>query len=164
MSSYKRVDLGPRNDPIGLMRRSMENYRIVKQSFQARGDGHVVTQLVQSLFTIIIFPKERELFERFRRWRLEDLNKRWGLPRPVQDDKNDTDTLFQLLRHMRNALCHGLVTFYGEGKDGPDSRYVREIVVVFQDRSSPSAPIDWELRMTGDDIERLIDCITEIIF
>jgi hypothetical protein len=160
----KRLNVGPRNDPLGLMKRSLINYRIIKESFEICKQGHVVTQLVQSLLALIIFPKERAIFDRFQAWRLDELNKKWPLLRPVQDDEGDTTTLYRLLKHMRNALSHGLVTFYGEGADGADTRYVTEILVVFQDRNGDQSPINWELRLTGHAIEQLIDCITHIVF
>lgn len=157
--------LGPRNDPIGLARRSLINLELIEHLYAANKEGHVVTQLVQSLLAIIVFPKEQNLYDRFRQWRLSDLeDDQWPPLIPVIDTEADTKTLFDILRHMRNALCHGLVTFYGHGPDGPDSRDVKSIWIEFADRDNFDSPIDWVFRIEGKDLKKFCRMMEYVVF
>jgi len=61
--------------------------------------------------------------------------------------------MHQLLRHMRNAVCHDLVTFYGDSKDGPDTRFVDYVSIELADRSKPGLDIDWKVVMEGLDLK-----------
>jgi hypothetical protein len=138
---------------------------LIEDLYATSKEGHVVTQLVQSLIAIIVFPKEQNLYERFRQWKLSDLDdNQWPPLIPVIDTEDDTKTLFDVLRHMRNALCHGLVTFFGHGPDGPDSRDVNSVCIEFSDRDKPNLPIDWVFRIEGRDLKKFCRMIEYVVF
>jgi hypothetical protein len=165
MSVRRKLTLGPRNDPLGMAQRSWINLELIERTFKSKKEGHVVTQLVQSLLALLVFPKEAKLFELFKRWRLSDMQKSGQtLPVIMKDDEDDTKTLFDLLRHMRNSVCHGLVTFYGEGSHGSESRNLDEIRIEFADRNEPTGPIDWLASIEGDQLRNFLLEIKKIIF
>lgn len=51
------LEMAPRNDPLGFAQRSYINVRIIGQGLEEKGEGHVVTQLVQSILGYIVFQK-----------------------------------------------------------------------------------------------------------
>jgi hypothetical protein len=164
MKKRKQLKLGPRNDPLGLAQRSLVNLEIIEKSYTSTKNGHVVTQLVQSLLALLVFPKEKALYDRLKSWQMVDLaNRGWPLPKIVKDDKHDTTTLFKLLWHMRNAVCHGLIKFYGGGPDGDDSRDIRQIAIEFSDRDAPNSPIDWIATIEGENLKKFLQCIVRLI-
>jgi hypothetical protein len=155
--------LGHRNDPLGLARRAWENLRLIEKSYSSTKAGHVVTQLIQSLLALVVFPKEQGLLAVFKDWQLDDLEKRgWIRPRLYKNEKNDTHTLFDLLRHMRNAVCHGLVEVIGYGPDGSDSRNLDEISISFSDRQRDK-PIYWIAVIDGRDLKNFCEHIHNVI-
>jgi hypothetical protein len=64
--------------------------------------------------------------------------------------------MWQLLRHMRNAVCHGLVNFHGTGPDSSNSRKLEEIFIEFSDRPHANDPIGWQIIIEGVDLRRFI--------
>jgi HEPN pEK499 p136 len=150
----KRLELAPRNDPLGLTQRAWRNLNLIEREYEERDEGHVVTQLVQTLLALIVFPKARGFPEHFSLIQMDKLEER-GWPRPMQKI-GKTETIGGLLKHMRNAVCHGLLKFYGDSKEGSDSRKLSEITIEFSDRKGDKAPIDWKVTMEGQDLKRFL--------
>ncbi|MDP3074736.1 HEPN family nuclease [Bradyrhizobium sp.] len=144
----------PRNDPIGFAKRSQENLRIIEESLADKGEGHVVTQLVQSLLAYLVFPKERGYYTQLNSMQLSTLEQN-GWPRPEQIIGTTKDA-GDLIRHMRNAVCHGLVVFHGIGPDSSNSRKLEEIFIEFSDRPKPGADINWQVAIEGVDLRRFM--------
>jgi hypothetical protein len=142
----EELKLGPRNDRLGLAQRGWTNLLLIERSFKDSGDGHVVTQLVETLLTVLVFPHEGKLFENTA---LSSLN---GWPLPTQKI-GKTETLGKLIWHMRNSVCHARVKFYGDAKEGPDSRFVDQISIEFSDKPHPRADVNWRVLMEGRDIK-----------
>jgi HEPN pEK499 p136 len=164
----KEVSIGPRNDPLGLALRSVANLEIIEQIYAQHGAGHVVTQVVQSLLAFVVFPKERRMFDYLQGWSLDYINSKpkWPNLTPSLDARpgKPTKTLYDVLYHMRNAVCHGLVTFLGEGPDGPNSRDLSQISVRFEDKlPGKNKSIDWSLTLTGPDLRKFCDLIVEVV-
>jgi hypothetical protein len=143
---FDKLELGPRNDPIGFAQRSYMNLRIIEKSLEKTGEGHVVTQLVQSLLSYIVFPKERRFYDYIKHISLDEI---YGAERPFVQMIGKTNNLNQLLRHLRNAVGHGLVVFHGSGPHGSDSRKLEEIFIEFGDREDPNGPLDWQILIEG---------------
>ena len=63
-----------------------------------------VTQLLNSMLGLLIFPKERRLYEKIqpKSW---DTMVEEGWPLPSEDYSHVSD-LEELIRHMRNAVAH----------------------------------------------------------
>ena len=107
-----------RNEAIGFALRTRENLRYVKDAFDRGGEVHVVTHLVNSLLGVVVVPKERYFEETFWSVSLEELTRRgWPewcitLDEPTKSNSK-TETLGDLIRHLRNAAAHGRFTFIG---------------------------------------------------
>ena len=140
------LKLGRRNDPLGFAFRARENLRIIEESPADKGEGHVVTQVVQSLLAFLVFPKERHFYDKLK---AEPIDRIYGGDLPFVQMIGTTNNMNQLLRHMRNAVAHGLITFHGHGPEGADSRKLEEIFIEFADRSHPNRPIDWQILIEG---------------
>lgn len=82
--SQSRLAPTPRNDPLGLAQRAWTNLRLVEREYDAKEKGHVVTQLVQSLLTLIVFPKEGIFFEHIESCTLDKLEARGWLATPAE--------------------------------------------------------------------------------
>jgi HEPN pEK499 p136 len=154
MKKSHPLTMEPRNDPIGFAKRSRENLRLIEESLADTGEGHVVTQLVQSLLAYLVFPKERGYYAQLNGIQLSTLEKN-GWPRPVQMI-GTTKHAGDLIRHMRNAVCHGLVVFHGIGSDSSNSRKLEEIFVEFADRPEPRAEINWQVAIEGVDLRHFL--------
>jgi hypothetical protein len=140
------LEMGPRNDPLGFARRSRENLRIIEERFEAIGEGHVVTQVVQSLLAYIVFPKEKKYYANLAHYTVQQI---YGDNPPFVQVLGDTPDMGELLRHLRNAVCHGLVIFHGTGPQGGDSRKLEEIFIEFADRVNAKSPIYWQILIEG---------------
>jgi hypothetical protein len=134
------------------MQRSQANLELIEAWYSTTNEGHVVTQLVQSLLVFIVFPKEKSYYERLNSIGINQFEKR-GWPRPVQII-GATNSLGQLLRHMRNAVAHGLVVFHGTGPEGADARNLDEIFIEFSDKvPGENNPIHWQVAIAGNDLK-----------
>lgn len=155
----RKLTMAPRNDPLGFAERGWSNLTIIEDTFKTQGKGHVVTQLVQTLLSVLVFPKERWFYEYLSKVEISKLEKRdWPLPKQVIGTTSDMN---QLLRHMRNAVCHGGVTFYSDAPSGSDSRFVEEITIEFVDRPKRNSDICWKVIMEGKDLRRFLYKIFE---
>ena len=114
-----------RGEAIGFAQRTRKNLEYVRHAFDREEDVHVVTHVVNSLLGIVVVPKERYFEESFWSINLEELTKRawpkWDVTIDEPTKKGSrTETLGDLIRHLRNAAAHGRFRFSGE----PDSRYL----------------------------------------
>jgi HEPN pEK499 p136 len=165
MAQTKTAELGPRNDPLGLVQRALINLDIIEESFQSNGRGHVVTQLVQSMLALIVFPKEKALLNMCKHERLSELRKdqKWPTLVPELDEyERKTLSLYEVLWHMRNAVCHGRVIFIGKGKASPDSRFFEDVIIQFSDENKHGQK--WRLTMDATDVRKFCLLIADVIY
>ena len=119
------LSLAPRNDPLGFAQRALSNLSVIEKKFEqdgVEGRAHVVTQMVQSLLALLVFPQEKGLFKR-----LDELSAADVAWLPITELNGKKVKPSESLRRMRNAVCHNSVTFSGASTEGPDSRFVDEI-------------------------------------
>jgi hypothetical protein len=140
------IKMGRRNDPLGFAQRARENLRIIEESLASKGEGHVVTQVVQSLLAFIVFPKEKHFYDKLKAEPIADM---YGNNPPFVQMIGKTNNMNQLLRHLRNAVAHGLVVFHGHGPEGADSRKLEEIFIEFSDREDENSPLNWQILIEG---------------
>lgn len=155
------LKLAPRNDPLGLAQRTWTNLEIIEKSFAGEERrGHVVTQLVSSLLTFIIFPKEDEALQKRIESHQLDVSKLndWKIKQVL----GTTPTLAKLFWHLRNATAHNRLKFRGV-LDG-NSRYAKDVVIEFYDRASRDAPDNWKIEMEVEGIRTFLTWIYVNIF
>lgn len=94
-------------------RRTRTNLYAIER-LEAQGDeAYEVTQLVNSMLGLLVFPKER-FIDQIPATSLEELKADgWPLPKVVGDFPQARD-LRQLIRYLRNAVAHFNLEFVGE--------------------------------------------------
>ena len=157
-----------RNHPVEFARRTLKNLRAIEAMKSQNRDVHVVTQLGLSLLGLIVFPEAKQVLpeaetktwavmkgEGWPLWVIEEDNPR------ASDKYGKTQTLADIIRHVRNAIAHGQVTFTS---DSPDEN---DVAIIVEDRylSKPPAAPYWRARMEVRDLrvfcERLLPLIEE---
>jgi len=133
-----------RNDSLEFAKRTRKNFEHIERAFQAGEDVHVVTQLATSLLGLIVFPWEKQFDRRIKTQRLDELVKA-GWP-AWQVSEGTSSTLGELVRHLRNAVAHGHLTF------SSDSRHINEVAIEFADYESKRPEPDWAARIETRDL------------
>jgi len=84
--------------------RTQKNLIAIECLKEKGGEVYEVTQLLNSMLGLLIFPKERRLYEKIqpKSW---DTMVEEGWPLPSGDNAHVSD-LEELIRHMRNAVAH----------------------------------------------------------
>ena len=141
-----------RNTIIGFGARTRTNLELAERSFSTRGDFHVVTQLVNSLLGIVVVPlsvhdRTHDSFSNS----LSDLYVRGWPPWDIQHDAPKpsmptTQTLGDLVWHLRNAAAHGRFLFLGE----PDSRYLSDVQIQVEDAPGEKEPVNWRAQISAE--------------
>lgn len=153
-----------RGEAIGFALRTRKNLEYMRHAFDHEEDVHVVTHVVNSLLGIVVVPKERYFEESFWSTNLEELTRR-GWPKwdvtidePTKEGSN-TETLGDLIRHLRNAAAHGRFRFGGE----PDSRNLSEVSLIVEDAPSRDLNPNWRAEIAGDDLFQFCLLLTDYI-
>jgi hypothetical protein len=107
-----------RNSAEVFAQRSLKNLEHIEQASAAGADVHVVTQLAGSLLGLIVFPQERTFSECIKELRLDDLAAQ-GWP-SWQISQGTSQTLGDVVWHLRNAVAHGHMTFSSDSPDMHD--------------------------------------------
>ena len=66
----------------------------------------------------------------------------------TKGNKNETETLQDLLTHIRNAAAHGRFLFL----PNTDPRQLEEIWIVVEDRPSKKSKTDWRAVIKGNEL------------
>jgi hypothetical protein len=163
--------LEPRNITSGLAKRTLKNLDFIHKAFRDKEDVHPVTQAVNSLLGLLVFPveKEKKFFEKFSHVKFDDSSDLRGicttltehLPVPslkVTKFERCPD-LGEFFRKVRNAVSHKNLEFSNTDPDKPDSKSLAEVLIKLRDqpfrRGEPSGPVDWEITVTAEDLEKL---------
>ena len=101
-----------RNEPTGLVERTMKNLVALEKLASMRADVHLISQLILTLLGLIVFPKEGGEFDASYDVQLDKLND-W----PKWDTTTgEVKTLKQLLINLRHAVSHRNIEFSSEGR------------------------------------------------
>lgn len=130
-----------RQDALEFASRTLKNLQFLERAREAGADVHLVTQLVNSLLGLIVFPLERT-FVRFMLKQKIDALAEDGWPSWVFT-LGGSDTLGDLVYHLRNAVAHGRITF------SSDSRVPSEVVMEAADAQPGTRKVYWRARSIG---------------
>jgi hypothetical protein len=137
-----------RNDALEFARRTRRNLEFVEA---AKKDPsvkvHVVTQLTVSLLGLVVFPKEKMLEIGTKTLDEMDVDgwPRWAIT--IDDPNRPTNTLADILRHLRNAIAHGRLMFTS------DSENLDEVAIVVEDKRNKNDPSPyWRAQINGKDL------------
>lgn len=145
-----------RNITEEFARRVRKNLDFIIKKRNEGEDVHEVTQLVTSLLGIIVFPWQAGALKHLESLRLSDLEiqgwPRWEI---LLDEKRDTKTLYNLIRHLRNAASHRRLRFLS---DDPE---MHKVEIEFEDAPNDNAPPNWRAKINAADLKVFCDRFTE---
>jgi hypothetical protein len=149
--------LASRDECEGFAERTRMNFEHIERvKIEGRTDVHVVTQLANSLFGLIVFPWEKEVKKRIEEIKLGAPG--WPRWAEWEDLEGDCLTLDRLVKHLRNAIAHGRILFKS---DSPD---LDEVVFEFEDRNTKTDQLVWHARIKGTELrEFCLQFVTEIV-
>jgi hypothetical protein len=141
-----RMPYATRNEAEEFAKRTKRNLAHIEDRLKSGARVHVVTQIVLSMLGLIVFPWERNFANQVRTISLEELIQdgwpKWTISLGAQE----TMTLGHLLRHLRNGVGHGRITF------SSDSPYPEQVIVEFEDYE-PGAPAPyWRAHISAADL------------
>ena len=79
-----------------------------------------------------------------------------------QGKDRKTETLKDLIRHLRNAAAHGRFSYIGIHRD-QDARNISRVVIRVQDKYPKSDDINWRCEIRADELYRFCIRFTEYI-
>ena len=160
MVETKRND---RNDALEFAARTRRNLSFIEEQAANGAHVHVVTQLAVSLVGLIVFPKEKLLLSSTKKKTILAMNAEgWPVWHITKDEaKYRTATLYDIVRHLRNALAHGRLQFTS------DSPQITEVAVIVEDKETGHSETDWRAEITAEDLRlfcyKFIDFIEDSI-
>jgi HEPN family protein len=145
-----------RNLTKGFSQRVRKNLDFIMDKHNEGEDVHVVSQLVMSLLGITVFPWEAGALHRLEHVRLNELEEKgWPQWNILLDEKGDTETLGNLVRHLRNAASHRRLKFLS------DDRELHNVEIEFEDAPNKHSAPNWRARINASDLKLFCDQFTE---
>src|SRR5690348_46972 len=148
-----------RNRAFEFAMRTKANLEFMQAARAQGADVHEVTQLANSLLGLVVFVWEKVFVEDMKQLRMKDLERK-GWPR-ISVTKGTSETLYDFVRHLRNAVAHGRLTF------SSDSRDPRKVIIEIDDCKAKETIPYWSARMKADDLRAfcfkfidLVECET----
>jgi hypothetical protein len=152
-----------RNDALEFATRTRTNLLFIEHASRENLEGHArvhpVTQLANSLLGLVVFPWEREFAKHVQKLPLSELAVHgW----PVWTiEEGSCQTLGELVRHIRNAVAHGHLTF----SSAPSIIDLVEIEV--SDYRAAATKPYWRARISAADLRgfclKFVDLLEETI-
>ena len=152
--------LESRSLSTGLAQRTLKNLAFI-QGGHARGeDVHIVTQMVNSLLGLFLFPVEKEdqFFGSFSSVKLSDppdfaavhnkVHEFPMLPSLQCSMFGNCRNLRRFIRRLRNAIAHRHFEIYGESHD------LSAVMIRLYDHEN-AAPIDWDITVSAEDLGQI---------
>ena len=96
--------------------RTKKNLQIIERLRRDGSEPYEVTQLVNSMLGLLVFPQQ-EYIDSIPRTPLAELaSAGWPIP-TVRGSFAQPDDLNQLIRYLRNAIAHFNIKFVGDGQN-----------------------------------------------
>ncbi len=149
-----------RGHALGFANRTRKNLEHIETAFANGADVHVITQLVNSLLGLIVFPLEKNFVDSIRTNRLVDLQKH-GWPEWTVTH-GSSETLGELIKNLRHSVAHGNIRFSSE------SRNSDEVDIEVENYQPPQyKQLKWSAKITAKHLRefclRFINLIDETI-
>ena len=133
--------------------RTKANLRVIEALESAGLEVYEVTQLVNSLLGLLVFPQQR-YFQRIPETPLEILAQQ-GWPKPlVEGDFPSVRTLKDLMRYLRNAIAHFNFEYL------PDERNEIQGMRVWNMHRGEE---NWSVELSLDEIRLAVDKFLELM-
>lgn len=135
----------------GFIHRTRVNLELVEKS----SEGHTIIQLMNSLLGIVVYPLAKDAFDQFKSQKISTLGiNEWSTKIQLMGDSN---TVYDFVNHMRNAVSHGHITF------SSDSRKLNDVIITFADRPGKNQPFNWRVEFGGAELRQLCTRLMELI-
>lgn len=134
-----------RNDSLGFAERTRENLEFILDASGRGKHVHAVTQLVNSMLGLVCFPWQALVLDRAKQVSFDTLLQD-GWPQ-FNVTLGKCDTLHDFLRHLRNAVAHGHMTY------SSDSLNPNEVEIRFEDRRNENSPVNWWALIRAEDLK-----------
>lgn len=154
-----------RNDPLGFAKRTLKNLKFIEK---ARDDGtpnpdvHVVTQIVNSMLGLIVFPhalksdsKAEYIFKEVGAKQISELDPRlrkWDIQKDCYKEK--CETLGKLIYHIRNGASHRRIRF------SSDSLIPRCVIIEVRDHNLHE---QWKASIRADHLRSFCLAFIELL-
>lgn len=147
-----------RNTIDGFGRRVRKNLAFMIAARDQGEDIHIVTELMNALLGLLIFPYEHYRDNGslgFKEHQLKDLEAAdwpvWSFHIGCSTDLDD------LLWHLRNALSHRRVKFSSDDRD------LEHVDVTFFDRPNSLANDNWSATINAAALLKFVQCFSELM-
>jgi len=136
-------------------RKNLDTLRTLQQT-QPDVEVYEVTQLINSMLGLLVFPEQR-FFNEIPRTPLDELARQgWPIPK-VEGDYPQVKDLQQLVRYLRNGISHFNIKFYADG------RAKIEGLLIWNEDPRNNNDITWKARLSIDDIEKITSRFIELL-
>lgn len=134
-----------RNDALEFAARTLKNLAFITAAREQGQDVHEVTHLANSLLGLVVFPFERHFVRFILKQKLSELPpKEWPQWR---FDLQVSDSLGDLVYHLRNAVAHGRIEF------SSDSRRASDVRIIVEDARPGGGPVYWRASLAATDLK-----------
>lgn len=134
-------------------RKNLETIRELKDS-DAEGEIYEVTQLINSLLGLLVFPRQ-EFMTAIPRTSLSDLEEAgWSIPTVVGSGPQVTD-LNQLVSYLRHAISHFNLRFLDDGNN--------KIAGLEVWNENPPGNEIWRAQLTLDELENICKKFMDLV-
>lgn len=130
----------------GFIQRTRTNLELVEKTYARHSEGHVITQLVNSLLGILVYPWEHQGLNHLKNVKMSTFGLQ-GWPDEILK-LGKSESVGEFIRHMRNAVAHGRITF------SSDSRDLEKVTLTFEDRKSMNKPPYWQVSFDGKNLRQ----------
>ena len=156
---HKKKKLSDKNEPsivADFARRTIANLKVIEKQKIKKQDKFEITQLINSLMGIAIFPKEHEL-ACFSSDKLScDKLKKLGLTNAMRNlAKEEKSSLRQVVEHLRHATAHFCIDLKAE------SDIITEIHFWTHPNGDVEEDRDWEVNLAPCELRKLVEYIAD---
>lgn len=160
--------LESRSLSTGLAQRTIKNLQFMRQAHENGSDVHVVTQVINSLLSLLVFPveKEKTFFKAFVSVRLDqtpDFNSVQKalpgfppLPSLTVRQFKGCPNVRRFFIRLRNAIAHRRIGFSSESHD------LNDVIITLTDVDQQKA-IEWDISLSAYDLLNLCRYISDEI-
>jgi hypothetical protein len=137
---------GSRNHALTFADRTRKNLKFINEARRNNQDVHPVTQTVNSMLGLLIFPHEKGFDGSIKKLPLAQLSSK-GWPQ-IDVTLGESDTLGDVVHHMRNAAAHRRITFSSDSSDS-----LQEVIITFSDKRRGDKGTTWCAQVNATDLQ-----------
>ena len=155
------LDLLHRGVALGFAARSKKNLEHIESAFEGGHDVHLVTQIVQSMFGLVVFAWETDDSMALWKYRVADLADQEGWPRwQITKGHADSKTLNGLVPRIRHAFAHANIKF------SSDEREPERVHITLWNMNKAGTAKTWQGSIQADELaefcKRFADLLTRL--